>query len=570
MNTIGLLGMSGKPVHEGHWKLIEYASKNCDTLKLFVSTADRKRKGEIAIKGNTMQFIWNTILRNHLPENCELTMSKMPIKDVADYIMSAHDENIYIFSGEDDIEKYKTFPNYLNDDCTLEVKPVNRNDSNLTVNVSGTRMREFLANDDYESFISYLPDCLSDKEKEEYWELLSNDMNGNLITESSIGRNTHSTHIEDVIFNFNLNGIDTAIDIINDFIDFSEKKNEGYLSLKIDGAPAIIFGTDPQTNKFFIGTKGVFAKTPKICFSDEDIEQMYSGKTDLIKKVKLAFDCLSKLGIKEVYQADFLYDKDDLITENINGKDYIVFTPNTITYGVLSDSENGKAIMKSKMGMSVHTKYTNGSSLAEMKNEQCKEFPYQSNEIWNMNNKVVSEGNVDESQLRELNTIKDELGEYKNKIKEEKFSENFTAFMETYLNYLVKNDIEKIDTKSVKNDLIKWTKEKFDKVIEGFKTEESKTKKREECDKLINYIEGLDLESYFGAYNLVREAKEVMMNILDKSNNGVMTFFKNGDEYVPTTHEGYATQKYNFPIKLVNRSGFSRQNFRNDKFRKGE
>ena len=136
--------------------------------------------------------------------------------------------------------------------------------------------------------------------------------------------------------------------------------------------------------------------------------------------------------------------------------------------------------------------------------------------------------------------------------------------------YLKSSLIFNSDTKSVKNDLIKWTKEKFDKVIEGFKTEESKTKKREECDKLINYIEGLDLESYFGAYNLVREAKEVMMNILDKSNNGVMTFFKNGDEYVPTTHEGYATQKYNFPIKLVNRSGFSRQNFRNDKFRKGE
>ena len=39
----------------------------------------------------------------------------------------------------------------------------------------------------------------------------------------------------------------------------------GRLSVKIDGSPAIVWGTDPKDGQFFVGTKSVFnKKTPKL------------------------------------------------------------------------------------------------------------------------------------------------------------------------------------------------------------------------------------------------------------------------------------------------------------------
>ena len=48
------------------------------------------------------------------------------------------------------------------------------------------------------------------------------------------------------------------------------------LGVKWDGAPAIVFGTDPRNDKFFVGTKSVFnKKRVKICYSNEDIDEQY-------------------------------------------------------------------------------------------------------------------------------------------------------------------------------------------------------------------------------------------------------------------------------------------------------
>ena len=36
---------------------------------------------------------------------------------------------------------------------------------------------------------------------------------------------------------------------------------QGKVSLKIDGCPAIVWGTNPENDKFFVGTKSVFNKS---------------------------------------------------------------------------------------------------------------------------------------------------------------------------------------------------------------------------------------------------------------------------------------------------------------------
>ena len=60
-------------------------------------------------------------------------------------------------------------------------------------------------------------------------------------------KNTHLEHPEDSILTGDLTVLDWFIE-------------PGALSVKIDGAPAVVFGTNPANGKFFVGTKSVFNK----------------------------------------------------------------------------------------------------------------------------------------------------------------------------------------------------------------------------------------------------------------------------------------------------------------------
>ena len=95
---------------------------------------------------------------------------------------------------------------------------------------------------------------------------------------------------------------------------------QGKVSLKIDGCPAIVWGTNPENNKFFVGTKSVFNKVKKmICHSHEEINILYADKPDIGKKLHFCFDNLIRTN--RIYQGDFI---------GYGGDDY--YQPNTIGY----------------------------------------------------------------------------------------------------------------------------------------------------------------------------------------------------------------------------------------------
>jgi hypothetical protein len=78
---------------------------------------------------------------------------------------------------------------------------------------------------------------------------------------------THIEHPEDTI----LTGDMTAIDVLY---------GRGNVSMKMDGAPAIVWGIDPNNEKFFVATKSAFNKKKvKRCYSIEDIYTLYDEKT---------------------------------------------------------------------------------------------------------------------------------------------------------------------------------------------------------------------------------------------------------------------------------------------------
>ena len=175
----------------------------------------------------------------------------------------------------------------------------------------------------------------------------------------SQGANKHLEHIEDEVLNGGFDGVKKAITYLSSLGSTlkgaSSKKIK--ITTKWDGAPAIVAGTDPETDKFFVATKhGAFAKEPKLNFSDEDIENNHEGGLQDVLKDSLKY--LKDIGIDGVYQGDLLYSPQKPRTlQNIDGESHIVFTPNTITYAIKLRSELGKKINASKLGIVWHTKY---------------------------------------------------------------------------------------------------------------------------------------------------------------------------------------------------------------------
>ena len=90
----------------------------------------------------------------------------------------------------------------------------------------------------------------------------------------------HIEHPEDTILTGDLS-------VLNWFI------TQGKLSLKIDGCPAIVWGTDPECGQFFVGTKSVFNKRKKmICHSHDEIDMLYADKDELADKLHYCLDAL--------------------------------------------------------------------------------------------------------------------------------------------------------------------------------------------------------------------------------------------------------------------------------------
>ena len=116
----------------------------------------------------------------------------------------------------------------------------------------------------------------------------------------------HIEHPEDSILTGDLSALDWFT-------------TESKISLKIDGTPSIVWGTNPESGKFFVGTKSVFNKIKKkINESIEDIERNHPDK-DLQDKLKACFHNLPRTS--KIYQGDFI---------GFGGDDW--YKPNTIGY----------------------------------------------------------------------------------------------------------------------------------------------------------------------------------------------------------------------------------------------
>ena len=170
-------------------------------------------------------------------------------------------------------------------------------------------------------------------------------------------KNTHLEHLEDNILNDGSRGGREAIIFLRSLGKMLEQGGaDTRVTVKWDGAPAIICGINPENDDFFVGTKSVFNKvSPKIAYSEDDVDKFYPPG-QLQQKLKASYRYLSQLGITGVVQGDLLFTNDKYVA-TIGGDECIAFTPNTITYAVPKNSELGEKINTANLGIVFHTTY---------------------------------------------------------------------------------------------------------------------------------------------------------------------------------------------------------------------
>jgi len=402
------------------------------------------------------------------------------------------------------------------------------------------------------------------------------------ITEAVV-KNLHMEHIEDEVFNNGVDGARESITFMQSIRDMLSGNAQSKLDLtvKFDGAPAIFVGTDPSDGKFFVGTKGVFNKNPKLIKQLSDIA-LYEYKGQLASKMAIAFTELQKLDIENVLQGDMMFTQNDLESTNVDGIQYITFQPNTIVYAVPARSALAQKILKAKIGIVFHTTYT-GTSLEEMGASFGADVSGlgNSDSIWYSSAEYEDKSGTVTFTKQETSVITGFLSNAGKAFRKVKTAElnSFLDFqnslpsgvagikIKTYLNSLIRKGTSITGVKDHVSTYVKYvTDYAKTKTIGKVKTEKAKEEKTKQRDQIIGNItqNKSTIQAVMDIYANITFSKQM---IIEKLNTGAKrfpsTFVRTDSGYKVVNDEGYVaidTIKGN-AVKLVDRLEFSYNNF---------
>jgi len=388
-------------------------------------------------------------------------------------------------------------------------------------------------------------------------------------------KNVHMEHLEDNILNAGVQGARQSINYLRALRDMlaGDAKAPVNLTVKWDGAPAIFAGKDPSDGKFFVAKKGIFNKNPKVYKSDADIDADTSG--DLNTKLKLALKHFPSLGIEGVVQGDFLYAKEDIRKETIDGTSYITFHPNTIVYAIPAKSDLAKRILRSDIGVVWHTTYR-GDSFEEMSASFGKEIASklkESPKVWSVDavyKDVSGNASMTKKETAAITRVLSNAGKKFNTIKRSTF-DGITNHPErlvrvkTFINSKIRQGEQIKNPNRFVSELMDYIHDYYQKEIDKLKTEKSKAARIEKRKDVLSYFANTpksQIVALFELYNLVVESKLVLISKLDKTKR-IGTFLKTADGFKVTEQEGFVAidRMGKNAVKLVDRIGFSHANF---------
>jgi hypothetical protein len=370
------------------------------------------------------------------------------------------------------------------------------------------------------------------------------------------GKVKHIHHPEDRPIIDGKKGFEHAMGVLHQASEHIKKgKNDSTMTMKYDGSPAIVFGHDPKTGKFFVASKSAFNKTPKINYTPEDIERNHGHAPGLVEKLKDALKELPKIAPKKgVFQGDLMFSQKDVV-HNPNGSSS--FTPNTITYS--AHGLESQKVKKAKLGVVIHTQY-NGPNLHNMKaspeiTHKFKAHP----DVWNKpathDTGITNYGPKDEMEFHKhmeaAQKIQTAAG--KTMYKDAEQHMGGAGHLSTYINQTVRN-VAKPTVQGLQQHIL----DKSQIVQSRLKTAAASHKKQQEANAEVAHIQK-HRESYENLLKMhqhIQKAKDVLVRTLNQ-HPGTLSHHIEGKETHP---EGYVVTHKNEPTKLVNRAEFSRAN----------
>ena len=382
----------------------------------------------------------------------------------------------------------------------------------------------------------------------------------------------HLEHLEDEMLNYGSEGCAAAVSFLKELTKMlGHQDSAGFMQTKWDGAPSLICGTDPNTGMFFVGTKSVFAKNPKICYSPEDVDLYYEG--DLAEKLKFSLKYFSKLRMNGIFQGDLLFTKSTLKRETIDGEQLYTFRPNTITYGIPVDHPIGQAAGRSQIGVVFHTHYS-GTDFQSMQALAGANIEGSADALVVKNDTPMHKVGFDRAEMVRFNNYISKIermcgicGDFLDDLVNETGSTGDKKFhIATYLKQYFNNEIK--NARSVNNvdeavyELANFYHEKMSKELAKIKTAANLTKKRNLVYQSEKYLVDnvYKFKSLLALYKEMQAVKQMVIDKLDKLET-FRTFVQTDKGYKVTTPEGYVMHKDGDMIKFVNRLEFAYNNF---------
>ena len=390
-------------------------------------------------------------------------------------------------------------------------------------------------------------------------------------------KNTHLEHLEDEIINNGSRGAKTAIEFLKSIKEMLQGGSGGStVSVKWDGAPAVFCGINPENGRFFVGTKSIFNKTPKINYTNADIARNHGGA--LADKLRDCLKYLPSLGISGILQGDLLFTSGDKKSATVAGKKSIVFTPNTITYAVpvvksgLFGSSLYDSINKAKLGIIFHTSYSGktmatlkagfGANVRNLKKSKNVFFDDATYKRADGASFSPAEEKAFDNIIRMAEGSAYKAGAFIDKIKKDKGPLSLGIQLKTFFNTYIRQGTAITNTNKLANNFEVFFRDRIKKEIDSKKTQAAKQKYEEILEAGMKILRPNRDGLYFAiaTYITFQSAKAVLLRRLNTIQS-IGSFLRTKNGYRVTNPEGYVAIAKGGAVKLVDRLEFSRANF---------
>lgn len=367
---------------------------------------------------------------------------------------------------------------------------------------------------------------------------------------------THLEHLEDLLFE---NRVHELFYVLEQFAQhFTSGGSDLHITTKWDGSPAIVCGTD-KYNHFFVATKSAFNITPKLCYSVEDIFDHHPRSRFVQECLVGCLRYLPELNIKGILQGDLMYCQGHLASDLKKKDGSICFKPNIVEYMVPLNTDLGKHISESRLGIVFHTAYDitlteadyrpDVGVLTPSKNVWFRDaslvngigpqaFFEQESYDWYANYLHGAKVSVNQISKKTLNTFG--------------INETIKTLTKRFINAKIRDGEVKDTTSFNKTSLINFASGMFGEEIASAKKPETKLNRETKRDEVIKFLEKKDIDRMFFAYAMILECKNIILGHLNKMKD---------IETEGNLVEGYVASLPGTTVKLVDRPRFSYANF---------